>query len=186
MTTLLVRLKPFDPRRGNILQRFTYAGIKFYEARGWYRVDTEVAAYLRTVHQRPDDPHTPLAFDVCTDDEAKALEQRDKEAATPRKTATDDIEVSPARIDGTVAPRKLGTEDAAPPLRVDGAATAPRKAATDDASSSTARPERTPAPAGAADPARDDRKPAPATEAPEPAKDDRRPSAAAVPKKDRP
>ncbi|MGN6107862.1 MAG: hypothetical protein ACTHU0_22330 [Kofleriaceae bacterium] len=102
METLLVRLRRFDPRRGNVLRRYTYAGIKFHEDRGWYRVEPQVAAYLREVHQRPDDPHSPLAFDVCTDDEAKALDARDKAAATPRKTATDEIKVSPARADGAV------------------------------------------------------------------------------------
>ena len=35
METMLVRLKSFDPRRGAVLRRFTYAGIKFHEERGW-------------------------------------------------------------------------------------------------------------------------------------------------------
>ena len=48
--TLLVRLKPYDPRRGHVLRRYTYAGIKFHEERGWYRVSKDVAAYLKTVH----------------------------------------------------------------------------------------------------------------------------------------
>lgn len=47
--TLLVRLKPYDPRRGHVLRRFTYAGIKFQEERGWYRVERPVAEYLRAV-----------------------------------------------------------------------------------------------------------------------------------------
>lgn len=102
MDTLLVRLRRFDPRRGNVLRRYTYAGIKFHADRGWYRVEPQVAAYLREVHQRPGDPHTPLAFDVCTDEEAKALDARDKAAATPRKTATDEIKLSQARADGAV------------------------------------------------------------------------------------
>ena len=45
--TLLVRLKPYDPRRGHVLRRYTYAGIKFQEERGWYRVERPVAEYLR-------------------------------------------------------------------------------------------------------------------------------------------
>jgi len=35
METLLVRLKPFEPRRGFVLKRFTFAGIKFHDERGW-------------------------------------------------------------------------------------------------------------------------------------------------------
>ncbi|MBL9025658.1 MAG: hypothetical protein JNL21_25920, partial [Myxococcales bacterium] len=49
--TLLVRLKPYDPRRGHVLRRYTYAGIKFQEERGWYRVERPVAEYLRAVRE---------------------------------------------------------------------------------------------------------------------------------------
>ena len=136
MTTLLARLKPYDPRRGHVLRRFTFAGIKFDELRGWYRVEPEVADYLRKVRQRPIDPHTPLAFDVCTDDEARAMDARDKEAANPRKTATDDIQLSPARVEGVATtPRRVITDDAPPPsARVEGAATTARRVVTDDVS----------------------------------------------------
>ena len=51
METLLVRLKPHDPRRGHVLRRYTYRGIKFHEERGWYRVEKPVADYLRAVRQ---------------------------------------------------------------------------------------------------------------------------------------
>ena len=34
METLFVRLKPYDPRRGYVLRRYTYRGIKFHEERG--------------------------------------------------------------------------------------------------------------------------------------------------------
>jgi len=102
METLLVRLRPYDPRRGHRLRRYTYRGIKFQEERGWYRVDKTVADYLRQVRQVASDEHAPLAFDVCTADEAKALDAKEKDASTPRKTADDDIKVSEARDDGAV------------------------------------------------------------------------------------
>ncbi len=38
METILVRLKPYDHRRGHVLRRYTYAGIKFQVDRGWSRV----------------------------------------------------------------------------------------------------------------------------------------------------
>lgn len=107
METLLVRLKPHDPRRGHVLRRYTYRGIKFHEERGWYRVEKAVGEYLRTVRQVPGSEHAPLAFDVCTDDEARSLDAKEKEAAVTRKAATDEIKVSPARGEGAVTTEDL-------------------------------------------------------------------------------
>ena len=87
METLLVRLKPHDPRRGHKLRRYTYRGIKFQEERGWYRVEADVADYLRAVRQKAHDPHAPLAFDVCTEAEAKAIDERELEEAKPSRPA---------------------------------------------------------------------------------------------------
>lgn len=90
MTDLLVRLKPYDPRRGHVLRRYSFRGILFSAARGWFRVTEEVAEHLRGVHQRDHNPHSPLAFDVATEDEAKAIDQRDaadKELHTPAEAA---------------------------------------------------------------------------------------------------
>lgn len=97
METMLVRLKPFDPRRGQVLRRFTHAGIKFHGERGWYRVEKRVADYLRTVKQQVADPHSPLAFDVCTEDEAKAMEAKELEAVSECKSAASEIRLSAAR-----------------------------------------------------------------------------------------
>ncbi|PID38567.1 MAG: hypothetical protein CSB49_04960 [Proteobacteria bacterium] len=113
METLLVRLKPHDPRRGHCLRRYTYRGIKFQEERGWYRVDKSVADYLREVRQVATDEHAPLAFDVCTADEAKTLDAKEKDAVTPRKTADDDIKLSEARGDGAMTTSDL-PEDSKP------------------------------------------------------------------------
>lgn len=94
METMFVRLKPYDPRRGHVLRRYTYRGIKFHEDRGWFRVPKDVADYLQAVHQVPGDEHSPLAFDCCTEAEAKSLDAKEKESAVTRKTASDDIKVS--------------------------------------------------------------------------------------------
>lgn len=107
METLLVRLKPHDPRRGCVLRRYTYRGIKFHEERGWYRVEKAVADYLRAIRQVAGDEHSPPAFDVCADDEAKALDAREKEGAVPRAAAADEIKVSPARAEGAVTTEDL-------------------------------------------------------------------------------
>ena len=74
----LVRLKPFDPKRGHVIRRYTAFSIRFEEARGWYKVADEVAAYLGTVHQVPGDEDSPLAFDVCSEEEAQRLETAEK------------------------------------------------------------------------------------------------------------
>ena len=108
--TLLVRLKPYDPRRGHVLRRYTYAGIKFQEERGWYRVERPVAEYLRAVREVPSDRYAPLAFDVCTEAEAKGLDAKEKESAVTRKTASDDIKVSLPQDDAK-ATGALTTDD---------------------------------------------------------------------------
>ena len=113
METLLVRMRPFDPRRGAKLRRFTYAGIRFQPERGWYRVEKPVAEYLRGVRQAVGDAHAALAFDVCTDDEAKALEAQEVGAAKQQRHATDDLQVVPARTGGTVTTAELPAVSAA-------------------------------------------------------------------------
>ena len=113
METMLVRLKSFDPRRGQVLRRYTYAGIKFHEERGWYRVEKSVAEYLRSVRQVAGDEVSQLAFDVCTEEEAKALEAREETDAKVRKAASDEVRLTPARnevvttADLSKAPTKL-------------------------------------------------------------------------------
>ena len=114
METLLVRLKPYDPRRGQVLRRYTYAGIKFQEERAWYRVEAPVAEHLRAVRQVPTDEHAPLAFDVCTEAEAKALEAMESDAAKFKRSATDDLKVVPARPTGTVTTEDLPKPGPAP------------------------------------------------------------------------
>ena len=107
METMLVRLKPYDPRRGHVLRRFTYAGVKIHEERGWHRVSKQVADYLRGVRQVNGDEYSPLAFDVCTDEEAKALDTREEVESKVRKSATDDVRLSPARNDGVLTTAQL-------------------------------------------------------------------------------
>lgn len=114
METLLVRLKAFDPRRGHVLRRYTYAGIRFVAERGWYRVEKPVADYLRAVHQVPGDEHTPLAFDVMTEAEAKATEAREADAAKQRRSATDDLQVTVARTAPPPPPLAAREEDRDP------------------------------------------------------------------------
>lgn len=85
----LVRVKPYDPKKGHVIQRYTAFAIRFEEARGWYKVSDEVATYLATVHQVPGNEDSPFAFDVCTDDEAQRLEAAEKKKAEERARAAE-------------------------------------------------------------------------------------------------
>lgn len=85
----LVRLKPHDPKKGHVIRRYTAFSIRFEEARGWYKVADEVAAYLATVHQVPGDEDAPLAFDVCSEEEAQRLETAEKKKAEERARAAE-------------------------------------------------------------------------------------------------
>jgi len=106
-TTLLVRLKAYEPRRGHVLRRFTYAGVKFHEERGWYRVEARVAAHLKGVRQVPDDAFAPPAFDVCTEEEAMALDVAEADEARVRRTAADQIRLTPARTSSVLTSADL-------------------------------------------------------------------------------
>ena len=46
------------------------------------------------------DEVSQLAFDVCTEEEAKTLESREESEAKVRKAADDDVRLSPARVCG--------------------------------------------------------------------------------------
>lgn len=95
MSNIFVRLKPYDPVRGQVLQRFSYKGICFYASRGWYTPPETVADYLRTVRQRHDDPHSPLAFDVCTEEEARAIDTKETQEEQPKRPVDNAQPVAP-------------------------------------------------------------------------------------------
>jgi hypothetical protein len=91
--TMLVRLKPYNPKRGHNLRRYGYKGIIFDVERGWYKVDAELAEELKGVYQDITEVDeygnyiSPLAFDVCTEEEAAKIDEREADVATTRKTA---------------------------------------------------------------------------------------------------
>jgi hypothetical protein len=57
-------------------------------------VNGQVAAYLESVHSVPGDNDTPLAFDVCTLDEARAMDEKDRKAARQVLPAEETLAVS--------------------------------------------------------------------------------------------
>src|SRR3989304_6336744 len=105
----LVRLKPFDPKKKHVIERYTAFGLRFEEKRGWYRVSDEVAAYLATVHQVPGDEDSPLAFDVCSEEEAQRLETAEKKKAEERARAPEPNAAQPSDVPARAG--DLGTAD---------------------------------------------------------------------------
>ena len=99
MATKLVRLKPHNPGRGFPLKRFAYFGIVFDAEKGWYRVSEEIAQYLSTVHQVPNDSYSQKAFDICDVEEAKAIDSKEKAESENRRKAAYTIEESLGRKD---------------------------------------------------------------------------------------
>ena len=111
----LVRLKPLEAKKGHVIRRFTAFSTTFEEAKGWYRVSDEIASYLAKVHQVPNDEDSPLAFDVCTEEEARRLEQAEKKKAEERARAAEPNVAVPREV--TEVGRDLSTADLRDPGR---------------------------------------------------------------------
>jgi len=92
--TYLARIKPFNPKRGYKVKRYTVFGIKFQVQNGWYRVDAAAAAYLKTVHQNNNDPDSPMVFDVCSEAEARRVVEAEKRAKLKRGIPADPLDAA--------------------------------------------------------------------------------------------
>ena len=124
----LARLKPRAQNpRAHKLQSYTVFGIKFLESRGWYEVDDDVAAYLKTVKQiqeGPDAPFSADAFDVvATLEEAQALDEAEKKrvdlakAEQAHKTSAPQTTNARRPAAGTVTTRDFADETPARPKK---------------------------------------------------------------------
>jgi hypothetical protein len=87
----LVRLKPLNPRKRYVMKLYVHgpSGKTFYEKRGWYKVDDALAEYLSEVRQIESDEDSPLAFDVCTQPEAKRIDERERKVKDKRAQSGD-------------------------------------------------------------------------------------------------
>ena len=103
-----VRIKPYDPTAGHVLKRFCYKGICFDVTKGWYLVSELIAAFLKTVNQRPGDPKSPLAFDVCTEAEAKKVDKKEAEDEEPKRPADNARPVAAKDEDAPPEPKRRG------------------------------------------------------------------------------
>lgn len=75
---MLVRLKPHNVKLGHVLRSYTYQSQRFLEARGWYEVPNDMAEALAELVQQDTVPNSPKAFDVCTLEQAKAMEEAER------------------------------------------------------------------------------------------------------------
>jgi hypothetical protein len=78
----LVRIHPYEPRRGHTTLRYSMAGSgypMFMEGRGWYEVDDDIADKLGELTNNPNDPRSPLVFQVLTKEEAQAIDMVEKQ-----------------------------------------------------------------------------------------------------------
>jgi len=109
--TYLVRLKPYNKQHHCVLRRYTIAGVRF-ECGHWFRVELDLATYLRNVRQPPGHPGATLAFDVCTEDEARVLVAQEKAAKRPAAPG-DALRLRRARRRVAATPISFEEDDAA-------------------------------------------------------------------------
>ena len=113
---MYVRLKPFNKKRGHVLRRYSYRGVRFYEGR-WYKVPEKLAQELGEVRQRHGDIDSPYAFDVATQEQARKIEdeeQRRKEEEL-RKVQNAEVvgatEVRESNVRGSLTTADIADDD---------------------------------------------------------------------------
>lgn len=73
---MYVRLKPLNARRGIHTRTYNFRGAIFHVERGWYKVSAELAELIRPIKADPY-PDAMHVFDVCTEDEAASIHDRE-------------------------------------------------------------------------------------------------------------
>lgn len=104
------RIKPYNPKKGLTLQRYTVLGQVYLESKGWYPIDSEeLARALKKLRVDENNEESPPVFDVCTLDEANQIDEQEARKARhgERRTARD---ASGAEDwSGTVTTRQIPT-----------------------------------------------------------------------------
>lgn len=72
MDDLYARVKPYDPKRDHVMKVYVL-GYQRFDAGKWVPVNRASAGALTAIHQSYYDEKSPLAFDVCTLEQAMAL-----------------------------------------------------------------------------------------------------------------
>lgn len=100
----LVRLKPYHSRAGLVIRDYMFQGVKFVAARGWYRVDADMARHLAEVRSIHGDENSPLAFEVATLEEARAIDRERAEAERRKYAPATADEPNPTDVTTSDAP----------------------------------------------------------------------------------
>lgn len=94
----LVRLRPYNKRRGNVCRQYVLKGKVFKESKGWYLLPAgNLVEYLRSLCVDSSDPESAKMFDVMNKTEAEATDKREKLAARERAEANSPNAVENAR-----------------------------------------------------------------------------------------
>lgn len=76
--TVLVRVKPFNPRKDQVAKRIMFRGRRFEADRGWYEVPASLGQELAELKHPGNDA---AIFDVASAEEARGLERRERSSA---------------------------------------------------------------------------------------------------------
>ncbi len=114
-STMLVRIKPFNPRKGYVMKTYAvdhpeFGSARFLESQGWYEVTPGMAGYLENLNSQPGNNESPAAFDVCTREEAIKLEERERRNAREKADASNATRVHSTLRD--VQERQRGSDSA--------------------------------------------------------------------------
>lgn len=93
---MYIRIKPFNPRRGHMLRRFCFKGKVFHVGR-WYKVSESFAQQVSEIHQKANDEDSPYAFDVATEQQARAIESKERAKEESERKKIDRAEVVSAQ-----------------------------------------------------------------------------------------
>jgi hypothetical protein len=86
----LVRIRPINKKRGNVIRRYTIFKHTFQVEDGWSKVNEAAAKILATKTVDPHDPQSSPVFDICnTLEEAQAMERKDRELTMIAERRTD-------------------------------------------------------------------------------------------------
>ncbi len=107
--TKYVRIKPFNPQKGFKSKTYTFQSQIFREEKGWYEVSDKLAAKLVDITNEPYNPESKPVFDVCTPEEAQALEDFEARKAVERAAAKNPHRVhNVKRMASDVGTRNVG------------------------------------------------------------------------------
>lgn len=108
---MYVRIRPYDKRRGQLVRRYVYGGVKFEVDKGWYQTDDVIAEYLKTVLTFPENPDSKPVFDVSDQIGAEKIAKEEYEAANPERKIS---EATSGAQKVTVADLKSPVKEVAP------------------------------------------------------------------------